>query len=126
LLGIVREFTSLSQPQIAENKPILSVYMGFAVKKLWELKTKETQSTCIKVVGEVIKAVDLEKKDLELLNFVNNLFEGPNQQKFQVFFEATLRVVKNSLIFQRQNAQEFLLANKSFGDYLKKVLSPSS
>jgi hypothetical protein len=37
-------------------------------------------------VAEVIKVVDLEKKDLENLKFVNNLFEGPNQQKFQVFF----------------------------------------
>jgi hypothetical protein len=52
--------------------------LGFAVKKLWELKSEETQSTCIKLVAEIIKVVDLEGSDLQLLKFVNNVFEGPS------------------------------------------------
>jgi|LakMenE01Jun11ns_1017448.scaffolds.fasta_scaffold5224403_1 hypothetical protein len=58
--------------------------------------------------------MDLDHEDVKLLKFASNVFEGPNNSKFQSLFELTLEIAKYSLIYKRKNVQNFIIGDKSF------------
>lgn len=79
------------------------MYLNFVIAKLGELESEKSQAICIKLVVEVVKVMDFTDDSLKLLKFIDTVFEGPNQIKFQPLFEVTLEIAKYAIIFKRKN-----------------------